>query len=266
MRLFPLVTLFLTACGPPKDPPILSLGEQVVRRSDFQKHLTSLESQGAAIDPSARSALLESFLEERVLVLEARSRGLVRPDSSAADEQLAVQKMLSDDILSKVQVSDDEIASYFQDHGQEFRTPERVTLRQILVSTESDALEVERRIQKDPKSFESIARTQSRSPEAPNGGLMGAFARGELPPDLEKAAFSLGIGGTQVVKTDLGYHVLKVEAKAEARDRSLVQSRDEIRALLAREKSDQSVHDLVKELMARAKVNHEAANDPLRHS
>jgi hypothetical protein len=265
-RAIPLLATLAVGCSRPKDPPILSLGDQVVRRSDFDRHLKALESQGAPIDPSARSALLDSFLEERVLVLEARGRGLVGPDSSPVEEQLAVQKMLADDLLSKIQVADDEIVAYYHDHGEEFRTPESVTLRQILVPTESEARDLERRLQKDPKSFETLARAQSRSPEAAAGGFMGGFSRGELPSELERAAFALPLGGTEVVKTGLGYHVLKVEGRGEARDRSLDDCRAQIRDLLARQKSDQSVHELVRDLMARAKVNHEAANDPIHQS
>jgi peptidyl-prolyl cis-trans isomerase C len=262
----PLVLGLFVACHKPKDPPILSLGDQEVRRSDFDRHLKALEAEGASVDQTTRTALLESFLEERVLVLEARSRGLVSPESSAADEQVAVQKMLNDDVLSKIQVSEDEIAAYYKDHSDEFHAPETVTLRQILVSTESEAREIERHVQKEPKSFEGIARAQSRSPEAAAGGLMGGFSKGELPSELEEAAFALPIGGIQLVKTGLGYHVLKVEARGPARDRPLDDCRAQVRDLLVRQKSDQSVHDIVRDLMARAKVNHEAATDSSHQS
>ena len=57
-----------------------------------------------------------------------------------------------------------------------------MTLRQILVPTETEARDVRRRLQKDPKSFEALARARSKAPEAAAGGLMGTFSRGQLPP------------------------------------------------------------------------------------
>jgi hypothetical protein len=64
----------------------------------------------------------------------------------------------------------------------------------------------------------------------------------------------------------MGFHVLKVDARQPARDRPFEDCRGEIRDVLARQKSDQSVHELVRELLARAKVNHEAALDQNRRS
>jgi parvulin-like peptidyl-prolyl isomerase len=237
-----------------------------VLRSDFDKHLKALETDGATIDPAARPALLDSFLEEQVLVLEARNRGLITPQTPAPEAQSAVQKMLADDVLSKVAVLDDEVAAYFQSHKRDFHAEERVTLRQILVSTEGEAREIERHLQKDPMLFDSIARSQSKSPEGPDGGLMGTFSKGELPPALEQAAFSMASGATQIIQTPMGFHVLRVDARQAARERPFEECRGEIREVLARQKSDESVHELVRELLARAKVNHEAALEPQRPS
>jgi peptidyl-prolyl cis-trans isomerase C len=261
-----LVLSLASSCSRPKDPAILTLGDQVVHRSDFEKHLQALESRrGSTVDPAVREALLESFLEERVLVMEARARGLLKPESSPGDEAAAVQNMLQKAVLSKLEVKDDDVTRYYEEHKDEFRTPERVTLHQILLTTEAEAQDALRRLQKDPKSFEALARTRSSSPEAAAGGLVGTFSRGELPSELDQAAFSIQVGTPQIVKTPLGYHVLKVDGREPARDPTPEGCRGRIREQLSREQSDQAVHQFVRELMARAKVNHEAA-DPTRRS
>jgi peptidyl-prolyl cis-trans isomerase C len=96
---------------------------------------------------------------------------------------------------------------------------------------------------------------------------MGGFARGQLPPDLEAPAFALAAGATsEVIKTALGYHVLRVEERHAARERSLEECRAEIQALLARHKADQATRRYVRGLLARAKVNHEAAQSTPRPS
>ena len=194
-------------CRPPEsaDPPILSLGDQTVRRSEFERHVSNLEQQGGSpLDPTVRAALLERFLEERVVVLEARARGLVSAKSTPEQEETAARKLLADEGLSGVEIKDEEVAAYYAARPDEFRSPETVSLRQILVPTMNEARDVRRRLLKDPRSFPALAQTPSREP-------------------------------------------------------SLEESREEIRSRLRRQKVDHRVQQFVAGLMARAKVNHEAA-------
>lgn len=251
--------------APSDDPAILSLGEQAIHRSDFERYLRALESRDGPVADPVRRALLDAFLDERVLVLEARARGLVGAGATPEEEQAAAQRLLAEAVFSRQQVGDGEVARHFEAHAAEFRVAEAVALRQILVPTENEARDVRRRLQRDPRSFEMLARSLSHAPEASTGGMMGTFARGQLPADMEEAAFDLAAGAlSEIVRTPLGYHVLKVESRRPARDRTLEECRDEIRALLLREKSDRGVKEFVRELLARAKVNHEAALPPAR--
>jgi parvulin-like peptidyl-prolyl isomerase len=245
---------------------LLELGDQRVLLSEFERHLATLEAQGdATLTADVREALLEAFLEERVLVLEARRQELLGPESTDEEEQAAVRKLLAISALQAVAVSEEDVDAYYEAHRDEFRIPESVTLRQVLVPTLNEARDLRRRLLKDPRSFGSLARSQSRSPEGAEGGLMGTFSRGQLPPELERAAFSLRPGATSgVIETPLGYHVLRVDARLEPRERSLEECRDEIRAQLIRRESGRRERDFVRELLARAQVNHEAAQAPSR--
>jgi parvulin-like peptidyl-prolyl isomerase len=112
-------------------------------------------------------------------------------------------------------------------------------------------------------AFEVIARTQSKGEEAGAGGYMGPFQRGQLPPELEAAAFALPEGGTsEPVQTGLGYHVLRVESRQPARAPTLDEARERIRARLTSAKRAEAERAFVAEVLARAKVNHEAALRP----
>lgn len=257
-----LALLAAVSCARPhsKDPIILALGDGVVRRSDFERHVTGLEAQGGGpLDPAARQGLLEQFLEDRAMILEARSRGLLVPGGTAAEEGAAIQKLLAV-AVPVPEVSEAEIAADYAAHPDEYLVPEVVTLLQILLPTDNEARDVLRRLQKVPRSFESLARTRSRAPEAESGGLMGSFARGQLPAELEEQAFSLAAGSTSgVIESALGFHILRVESREPERRPSLDECRERIRAKLQRQQADRSVREFVRELMARAKVNHEAA-------
>lgn len=260
-----LAALAAGACrgGRAADPVILELEGQVVRRSDFERHVAEVGARGGVpLSPEVRRGLLDAFLEERVLVMQARKRGLLEEGAGPGEEQRAVTRLLSQ-AVAPPKVSEDEVAAYYRDHAAEMSVPETVTLRQILVASLNEARDVRRRLARAPRDFEILARQTSRGPEAASGGLMGSFARGQLPPELEAAAFALRPGGTSdIVESSLGYHILRVEARREARVSSLEDAQGRIRALLAREKSDRSVRQFVAELLARAKVNHAAATRP----
>jgi len=89
---------------------------------------------------------------------------------------------------------------------------------------------------------------------------MGSFERGQLPPELETAAFALPDGGTsEPIQSPLGYHVLRVESRQATRAIPLEEARERIRDRLAREKRGAAERAFVAEILARARVNHEAA-------
>lgn len=247
--------------GRPADPVILSLGDQEARLSEFERYAGEVEARGQArLDPAVRQSLLDAYLERRVLVLEARGRGLLVGSATPEQEAEGVRKLLGMDALSDVEVSEAEVEQYYRERPAEFATPETVTVRQILVPTSNEARDVRRRLRQDGKSFAVLAQTMSRAPEASAGGLMGTFARGQLPPELERAAFALGAEATSdVVQTPLGYHVLRLDSRQAARQSTLEEARAAIRTRLLESKSDRKVREYVAGLLARAKVNHEAA-------
>ncbi len=264
-----LIAVIPTGCradrdrGAP-DPVILELGEQSVRRSEFERHLQSVEARGGVpLAPEVRAALFEPFLEERLLVLEARARGLVEDGATPEAEQAAVGKLLADEVVSKVVVTPEEVTRHCQQHLTELDTPEMVVLRQIVVPTSNEARDIRRRLLREPRSFEGLARTQSRGPEASTGGLMGTFARGELPKELETAAFGLEPGApSEIVVTPLGHHVLRVDERRPARSATPEECRTRVEPQLLRGKADGAVREFVRTVMARAKVNHEAVKAP----
>jgi len=247
------------SCEEP-DPVILALEDERVRRSDFERHLAAVEARGLGpLAPEARRGLLDSFLEEQVLLIEARHRDLLGPDAPAAEVPLAVARLLAEAIPAPG-VPEAEIGAYYEAHAAEFRVPETVTVRQILVDTLNEARDLKRRLYRDSRSFETLAGTRSRGPEAAVGGYMGTFERGQLPEELEKAAFSLAPGRTsQPVQTSLGYHVLRIDSRQPARELSLEEARGWIRERLSRERADAAARAFVAGLLSRAKVNHEAA-------
>jgi len=243
-----------------RDPVILSLDGVQVRRSDFLKHLAAVEARGdGPLEPQARAGLLDAFLEQRALVIEARAGGQLAEAASAEEERRGVARLLARAVQPPA-VSEAEVREYYGRHESELGRPERISLRQILVGTLNEARDVKRRLAKNPRAFDSIARSLSKGPEAAAGGYMGSFERGQLPDELEAPAFALPAGATsEPVASPLGYHVLRVDSRQDARAASFEEARDEIRQRLARERRSEAERAFVAGVMARSRVNHAAA-------
>jgi peptidyl-prolyl cis-trans isomerase C len=243
-----------------RDPVILKLEGTEVRRSEFTKYLASVEARGEApLEEAARAGLLESFLEDRALVIEASAHGLVAPGAPADEERRAVARLLAAEV-KPLAPTEAEVRAYYGQHEHELVRPERVALRQILVATLNEARDVKRKLAQDPKAFDKLARSISKGPEAEAGGFMGVFERGQLPDELEPPAFSLLEGGTsEPVESPLGYHVLRVDSRQAATTPSFEEASAEIRDRLARERRAAAERAYVAGVMARSKVNHAAA-------
>jgi len=240
-------------------PVLLSLGGQRVLAEEFEAYVAALESSDGPMGADVRENLLERFLEERVLVLEAREQGLLEAGAPPQIEQAAVQELLAETVLPAIRISEEEISAYYEENAEALGSPETVKLRQVLVPTLNEARDVYRRLRKDRRSFGLLARTRSRSPEAEAGGLMGTFERGQLPPELERVAFELTPGQVgPIVESPLGFHVMLVEERTEAHARSLDECREQIHGLLMRQAYDAAVRRYIAGLLARAEVNHEA--------
>lgn len=126
--------------------------------------------------------------------------------------QMAMKKALSD-----VEVTEEEARKFYAENPQHFRKGESVSAKHILVDSEEKCKEILASIESGEKEFEAAAKECSTCPSGAKGGDLGTFGKGQMVAEFEEAAFAAQIG--QVVgpvKTQFGYHLIKVEAKNEA--------------------------------------------------
>jgi parvulin-like peptidyl-prolyl isomerase len=247
--------LSLAACRPPLDPVVIRFGGVDVRRSAFLKELEALATSGTDIsDPMIRTSAFTRFIEEKVVAIAAHPHGL----KSDEDDRVESERWLAA-LLGPASVSEAEARAYYAAHPEVAQVEESVTIREILVATTQEARDVVRILGSDRNAFELLARTRSRSPHAQGGGLMGSFRRGELPAEIEQAAFGLSQGQLSgIVTTSFGYHVLRLEAKTLAATRSFADSRADIESRLAEAKTRLRMKQLIDGLVSQAQVNYEA--------
>ncbi len=146
---------------------------------------------------------------------------------------LNIKKLLEPNI----KIEENEIKSYFDENKESFDTKEQVKASHILVDSEDKAKEVKEKLL-NGEDFSELAKNYSiDTANNQQGGELGFFARGEMVPEFENAAFSLKVGEiSEPVKTEFGYHIIKVEDKEQAKEATYEESKEDIRNILFDEK------------------------------
>jgi peptidyl-prolyl cis-trans isomerase D len=151
---------------------------------------------------------------------------------------------------ARVELTDEQLAQYYEQHKEEFRQEEQVRARHILFKLPQQAgAEEEARVRAEAEAtlqriqagedFATLASQLSQDPvSAQQGGDLGFFKRGEMVKPFEEVAFGLKPGAvSEPVRTDFGYHIIKVEELQEGGYEPLEAVRTELRARLTREEA-----------------------------
>ena len=158
--------------------------------------------------------------------------------------QMAMRKL-----FATVNVTDDEIKEYYEANKSKYSKGASVHAKHILVDNEEKCTELLNAITSGEKVFEDVAKESSTCPSGANGGDLGEFGRGQMVKEFEDAAFAAEVGHVVgPVKTQFGYHLIKVEDKKEAGESSLEEVKDQIRAELSQKKQEEAYRAKVDEL------------------
>ena len=162
-----------------------------------------------------------------------------------------------DTFKGEVSITDQQVEDYYEDNEETFRQEKEVRARHILFRLDQNAQEEEEEkvreraagvLEKARKGedFADLAQQYSEGPTAPKGGDLGFFSRGRMARPFEEASFKMKKGEiSDLVRTQYGYHIIKVEEILEARLKALEEVRGEIKDTLT--------------LMASADLAHEKA-------
>ncbi|MGA7158550.1 MAG: peptidylprolyl isomerase [Acidobacteriaceae bacterium] len=143
-------------------------------------------------------------------------------------DQLIRQQVVRDQVGSHLNLTHADEIAYYDAHKQDFMLPEQVHLSEILIPTPENATQAQidgaqakadllSSKLKDGANFAALARSDSGGPNAAAGGDLGDWKRGALGDVLEKATFSLPVGGnTQPIRTRQGYVILHVDSHQQA--------------------------------------------------
>ncbi|HXM96808.1 MAG TPA: peptidyl-prolyl cis-trans isomerase [Candidatus Dormibacteraeota bacterium] len=178
-------------------------------------------------------------------------------------------------IRQNIQISDDQLKIEYQKNIQQFQVPNRVHVQHILFMTvgKSDAeIEEVRKTADDVlkqgkkgAKFDDLAKKYSQDPGTKDkGGDLGWITQGQTVPEFEKTAFSLEKGQiSNLVRTQYGFHIIKVLEKEAARTKSFEEVKDTLRAPLVLSQADKLASDTADQLAAAIRQSNKAALNDL---
>jgi peptidyl-prolyl cis-trans isomerase C len=214
------------------DPVIMSAGTVSIRKSEFEAALKTLpaEYQGMLSQPAGRRQFADDFLRMRLLASEGAKAGLQNDPDVVSQLNLMRENLVATAELKKIDsgitVSDAEIQKVYADNAKDY---EQVKARHILIAPKGSAAAQPGKELTDEQAkakaedlrkqivaganFEELAKKESDDTgSGARGGDLGSFGHGQMVPEFEQAAFSAKVGDvTPVVKTQFGYHIIKVE-------------------------------------------------------
>lgn len=248
--------LILQACKKSQDKTLAKVGRIKISQEDFSKELAN--SPQIYINYlstlEGKKQFLDILLKEKVLLNSARNSGVasnkqVRKDmrqyverAKEQEEQfrkgLILREYLRELQDGKLKIEDQEIKDYFEKNKAEFENPVKVVASHILSSTQEEAEKTLQRLKKG-EDFAKVAREVSKDPSATRGGLIGEVMRNDLSdlPSFEQALFSLKTGEiSTVVKTKIGYHIIKKNGEQRLPGQAYEQAAPQIRRVLEKKK------------------------------
>ncbi|WP_319475320.1 peptidylprolyl isomerase [Marispirochaeta aestuarii] len=175
-------------------------------------------------------------------------------------EIMTLQAFLEEEISSKIELGEEEMQAFYNENPEYFATEESVTASHILIEVNEDADEAEEaeaygRMEEIAarvaagEDFAELAREYSEGPSAPRGGDLGSFQRGSMVQVFEDTAFALEPGGvSDIIRTEFGFHIIKLTDRSEGGTLSFEDARDAIETYLRQEKEQEAVTAYVQEL------------------
>ncbi len=159
------------------------------------------------------------------------------------ERTVIAQRVQQAEVFGRVAITDEEARKYYDAHMAEFTTPSSVMLREILVNVPTDARginaaaddaakakaeDIRKRVAAG-EAFEKVAAESSDSASKANGGLIGPLNVNDLSPDFRKLIEGLKPGDmTQVIRTQRGYQILKLESATPTKTLEFDKARDQI--------------------------------------
>lgn len=246
-----------------EDKVVAKLNGDAIRKSDVALAIKDL---GANVPPESVDAILPAFLDQYInlkLINNAAIKDNVDKDSDVQTQMVnAHDQIIRAAYLKKLfdgKITEDALKAAYKAKYEDQPMPEEVHARHILVDSEQKAKELIGQLDRGA-NFDKLAQENSKDPSAAKGGDLGYFTKGEMVKEFGDTAFAMSPGQTTQtpIKTQFGWHIIKVEDKRQRAKPSF----EEAKAGLEQEARQAILDAKLTELRAASKVEIEDAGKP----
>jgi len=254
------------------DAVLVRIGDDVITPRQLAARLQELPEQYRAqySTPDGRKQLLDRMVEERVWMRDAEANGVTKRQDilaqiEAQKRDLLIRTWVNEVMAKNAPPSDSEATIYYREHLDEWRTPANVTMRHIQTKTQAEGKKVLNLARAKGANWDKLVKQYSADTlTKANGGSLGTATReggfaGLGPqPALAESAMALGagkIGGPW--KTNVGWHVVKVEAVRP----DTVRAFDQVRSFIIRQMSQERTQRYYREQLERIKGQYHVSPD-----
>lgn len=222
------------------DPVVAIVNGAPIQRSDVEEARGRLPAQMRQVPLQVVfELLLDSLINTKLVAGQARDQGLhedekIKRHMARIEDQILERAFLIRYIDERI--TEDALQERYKKLVEDTKGKEEISARHILVESEGKAREIIADLKKG-EDFAELAKKRSTGPSAPAGGDLGFFSADQMVPEFAKAAFALAKGEfTETpVKSQFGWHVIKVEDRRAAKPPTVEEASETLRAGLARE-------------------------------
>jgi len=260
---------------------VANIGDQKITVSDFNRMLGLLDTEKQKViesNPQLKESVLTQFVQGIVVSELAREKGFnklpeVKAQIEFFENNFLASLYIKQEVIGKISIPEEELKKYYDSNKDEFKTPEMVRVRHILVKVDESAPEKDKKaakkkaenILKKIKLGEDFAKLAGEVSDDPGskqkGGELGFFSRDRMVKPFEDAAFTLKPGEVSgLVKTQYGYHIIKAEEKKAAGIQPFDDVKERIRQKLLQDQTKSKVLAFIEKAMkdAKAEIHPEA--------
>jgi peptidyl-prolyl cis-trans isomerase C len=224
-----------------EDPVVAKVGSLEIRQSELDVAIQSLDPQLAQLpDEQKKIAALSGAIDVKLLASGAVAEGIDQTDDYKKRMAYIGDRELHNAYFRKHVVdstTDEEVRARYDKEIADLPKQEEVKAAHILVKTEDEAKAVIAELDQG-KDFAEIAKEKSQDSNKDDGGDLGWFGPGRMVPEFEQAAFGLEKGAytKTPVKSQFGFHVIKLEDKRDAPPPPFEQVQEQVKQLVMRDK------------------------------
>ncbi|MEW6519813.1 MAG: peptidylprolyl isomerase [Thermodesulfobacteriota bacterium] len=254
---------------------VARIGNKSVTLADFNRWMGySSEENRKALEkePKRREMLLRQIVTSMVIADKAKKAGFAERKDIKENMQLLTDNFLTlqyldKEVAQKEKVDEEDIKRYYEENKGRFEMPEMVKARHILIQVKKTAAEEEMKaarvkmqsVLQRVKAGEDFAKLAADLSEDPGsrkkGGDLGYFSKGKMAPEFENAAFALQPGEvSDIVQTNFGLHIIKLEDKKEPFLQPVSAVREQLLHALTLEKKKKAVDAYVDKVVKGADV------------